>query len=1025
MSIEKLVQDYESDRQNCLKTTYNETQLRNDFIDRFLKCLGWDVDNEKRRTQYLREVLQEEPIEVEGEDYKKNPDYTLRINGSRKLFVEVKKPSVRISEKSNPAFQIRRYGWNANMLVSVLTNFEYLVIYDCRYKPVHQDNHLVARYKIFHYTEYAEKFEEIEELISYGSVNAGKLEDLFSNFGPETQTFDEYFLEQIERWRSLLAITAVEKNNSLDEEKVNFLIQRLINRIIFLRICEDRRIEKFETLRKVKSYEELKKLFQISDEKFNSGLFDFIEDTLSLNVEIDSSVLIEIFKELYYPLSPYDFSVVDPTILSQIYERFLGSRIAMEEDRVVSIVQEPEVSASSGVVPTPKIVVEQIVRDTLSPVLNQKDDLENLKVLDMCCGSGTFLLSAYDYLMEYFLKKLTQGEPGNGELISENSPGTFRLTLQAKRLILTKTLYGVDINPYATEVTKFSLLLKLLEEENEASIRNFRETYGDKVLPNLSNSIKCGNSLVDSNFFNYMPEALDDDELLRKINPLDWEDEFPFLKNNKFDAIIGNPPYVRIQNMVRYISEEVKFYQSQKSSYIVAAKESPDKYYVFIQKALGLLNDRGYLGYIVPHKFFILKGGKSLRNFITSNSYLSKISHFGVTQVFPGRSTYTAILIIQKAKTDRTLFRRIQKITPEVLDTSLSYVSYETSKFDSEPWIFVSPAIQKVFNKLETKAVQPLDTFAEVSVGVQTSANPVYIFIPTAETDETYTFQYKKKEYTIEKKLCLPVIFKTKFDLFDTAEAAARLIFPYKITEKGTFLIDEEGLKKTFPLGYDYLCDQKEQLLNRKVSGKKIMEHYELAKKNNKESPVIWYQFGRSQSLNRFHNAPKLVWSVMKQRAPYAYDANNLQYTGGGNGPHYGLLVRDEYKQYSLFFFLGILAHPVIERMVQAGASEFQGAYYSHGKQFIKNIPVPEINFGNQEEKTKHDTIVHTVENLIATKLEIKRNAYGSNIALLKRKMNVLERQLTEKVSELYGLTQDDVRTVEEDQTFTADLVVK
>ena len=152
------------------------------------------------------------------------------------------------------------------------------------------------------------------------------------------------------------------------------MIQRLLNRIIFLRICEDRTIEKFETLKNIKSYDELKPLFQQSDKKFNSGLFDFIEDTLSLKIDIDSEVLIEIFNELYYPLSPYDFSVVDPTILSQIYERFLGSRIVLEEGRQFSIVEEPEVSASNGVVPTPKIIVEQIIKDTLSPL----DDRENI-----------------------------------------------------------------------------------------------------------------------------------------------------------------------------------------------------------------------------------------------------------------------------------------------------------------------------------------------------------------------------------------------------------------------------------------------------------------------------------------------------------------------------------------------------------------------------------------------------------------------------------------------------------------------
>jgi hypothetical protein len=402
MTIQDLVEKYRSERTYCLKATYNETQLRNDYIDPLLKSFGWDVDNDKGKTQFLRDVIQEEYIEVEEEASKKNPDYTLRINGTRKLFVEVKKPSVNILKSSTAAFQTRRYGWNANLDISILINFEHLVIYDCRFKPDVSESEHVARIKIFNFEEYVDDFDEIQQLISFDSANSGQLDDLFSIYERKGETFDDYFLKQIEDWREKLAITAIEKNESLDDEDINFLIQRLLNRIIFLRICEDRTIEKFETLKSIQSYDELKRHFQQSDKKFNSGLFDFIEDTLSLKIDIDSDVLIEIFNDLYYPLSPYDFSVVDPTILSQIYERFLGSRIVLEEGRQLSIVEEPEVSASNGVVPTPKIIVEQIVKDTLFPLTTGKsfEELCTIKVADICCGSGTFLISAYDFMLE-------------------------------------------------------------------------------------------------------------------------------------------------------------------------------------------------------------------------------------------------------------------------------------------------------------------------------------------------------------------------------------------------------------------------------------------------------------------------------------------------------------------------------------------------------------------------------------------------------------------------------------------------
>lgn len=1009
MTIQELVEKYRSDRVGCLKTTYNEMQVRNDFIDPLLKCLGWDVDNNKGKTQFLRDVIQEEYIEVEDEITKKNPDYTLRINGTRKLFVEVKKPSVNILKSAKAAFQTRRYGWNANLGISILTNFEHFIIYDCRFKPDVSENEQVARVRIFSFEEYLDAFDEIQHLVSFNSANSGQLDELFFIYERKGQTFDDYFLKQIEDWRQKLATTAIEKNESLDDEDINFLIQRLLNRIIFLRICEDRAIEKFETLKNIKSYDELKHHFQQSDKKFNSGLFDFIEDTLSLKIDIDSEVLIEIFNKLYYPLSPYDFSVVDPTILSQIYERFLGSRIVLEEGRQLYILEEPEVSASNGVVPTPKLIVEQIIKDTLSPLTTGKSfaELSTIKVVDICCGSGTFLISAYDFMQQIFLEKLIEEDSDRKDLIYQLDGTTFALTLKAKRNILEQNIYGVDINPYATEVSEFSLLLKLLERENNVTVDNFINQHAEKVLPSLKGNIKCGNSLVDSKFFEFMPEALKNDQLLHNVKPFDWEIEFDFLKESKgFDAIIGNPPYVRIQNLVKYAPEEIKYYQSNISGYSVATKETIDKYYVFIQRAIALLNAYGLLGYIVPHKFFLIKGGKALREFITSNSQISKITHFGVTQVFPDRSTYTAILILQKAKKTDFQFKRVRKITPELLDKQDSFISYQTDAFNADPWIFLSPGTEKIFKKLRSEQSVPLKELAEICVGLQTSADKIYIFEPESETSNTYRFTKNGKQWEVEKGICLPAIYDLSFGLFDTISANAQIIFPYSVESDRADLFSEEYFESIFPLTWSYLQEHKPQLEKRSLQG---------------NSPK-WFQFGRSQSLTRFHNMPKLIWSVLATRPPYALDNNDLQFTGGGNGPYYALINRSDY---SLLYFLGILSHPLFENMVKAGASEFRGAYYSHGKQFIENIPIRQIDFQNTSEKEQYNSIIKLVETLIQTKVQLKSAAYGYKRTVLQRKADILFDQLIQRVNSLYGITEEEFNLVMNDDMFTTGLVIE
>lgn len=988
---------------------YSEAQLRVDFLNPLLKTFGWDVDNEEGKSQFLRDVIQEESIDVESEDSvtKKNPDYTLRIQGTRKYFVEAKKVSIDLDKSLKPAFQTRRYGWNANLGISVLTNFETLSVYDCRHKPRVEDAASVARYQSFDYTQFITKFDELYQLLSFQSVASGYIDEYFSVTHNETTTFDEYFLQQIEGWRQSLAADVIANNDGFNNEDINFVIQRLLNRIVFLRICEDREIEKYETLRKIKSYDELKQLFILSDKKYNSGLFDFIEDNFSLSINLKSELLIEIFNELYYPQSPYDFSVIDPTILSQIYERYLGSRIAIVNERQISIVEEPEVAASSGVVPTPKLIVQNIVKETLAPLFEGKtlDQMHQLKLADICCGSGTFLISIYDYLFEKFTLGYIAAGVNDTEIINQMFDGSYQLTLKVKHQILVSNIFGVDINPYAVEVSKFSLLLKLLEGENSGSVDNYLTKNKQKVLPSLNDNIKCGNSLVDDSYFKFQPGAIDNDELLFKLKPFNWREEFNFLEQrNGFDAIVGNPPYVRIQNIVRFSAEEIKFFQSAVSGYAVAETETFDKYYLFIERAIGLLNECGVLGYIVPHKFFVVKGGKSLRALITSHSSIFKIIHFGVTQVFPNRSTYTAILILDKKKREHFFFKRIKRIVAELTASNITYDRYNSIVYAEKPWLFVSKSSQIIFDKVKNANTVLLSSIAEIAVGLQTSADKIYIFKPVGETETTYRFKYKNTTYEIEKTICKPCLYDLSFGLFDTVKPNAQIIFPYTIQANKAEVFSENFFQENFPLAWSYLNNFKEELSKRSINGS--------------QEPK-WYQFGRSQSLTRFHNTKKLIWSVLSTKSGYVFDENNLQFTGGGNGPYYSLFTS---SGYSLYYILGILAHPIFEAMVKSGSSEFRGAYYSHGKQFIENLPIRKIDFVNVEETKKYNEIVKTVKSLILAKATYNGIYIAAKKRVMRHKTDLLFTSLVEQVNSLYGITNDELNTVLNDEELTSEL---
>jgi type I restriction-modification system DNA methylase subunit len=1006
--LEQLLGAFEKAYPGIKSTDYKEAQLRIDFINPLLKTFGWDVDNEQNQLQFIRDVIQEETVSVEQSSglAKKNPDYTLRVQGRRKLFVEAKKLALDIVHSPASAFQTRRYGWSAGLGASILTNFEQFIVYDCRYKPESTDSASVARYQVYDYKDYLTKFDELYELLSYESVAAGALDTYFSLHVNELSTFDAYFLLQIETWRQRLADELIHSNTGLLEDTLNLLVQRLLNRIVFLRICEDRELEDAETLKHIQNYEQLKALFIKADKKYNSGLFNFIEDHFSLKLSLQPQVLIDIFNELYYPESPYDFSVVDPSILSQIYERYLGSKVCLNNLGEAVIVEEPEVAASSGVVPTPKAIVDNIVQETLLPIFSNKTStaIFGLKIADICCGSGTFLLAVYDTFIVHLTIALIKEGKDNSDLISKGPDGTIFLTLKAKQHILLNCIYGVDINPYAVEVTMFSLYIKLLENEYSGSIQDIQQIHHHKLLPDLGSNIKNGNSLVDDGFFKYMPEAITNNTLLLKLRLFNWLKEFPFLKaKGGFDAIVGNPPYVRIQNLVKYQPEETAYYQNSLSGYAVVSSEAFDKYYLFIERAISLLHDHGVLGYIVPHRFFIVRSGANLRELITAKASIQKIIHFGVLQVFPGRSTYTTVLIIDKTPRTTFGFTRIHQLDRDFIAGEMEYIEYSSDRFGPLPWLFISPETIRIFEKMRSAGTIPLSDLADIPVGLQTSRDHVYIFRIASETATTYRFVKEGTTYEIEKSICMPCLHDRSFSLMESISANAQMIYPYTINGGRAEVMSEVVMEEQYPLAWKYLNRFKTILEKRSIIGSKSRK---------------WYQYGRPQSLTRFHNQPKLIWPVLSLAPNYIYDLENLQFTGGGNGPYYALISTSIYAP---LYFLGLLTHPILEAMVKAKASMFRGGYYSHGRQFLAELPIRNLDLNNQEERSQYENIVGTVRDLIDTHTDILQ-ASPADTQVLKRKYEFLQLRLRNLINAIYKIDDIAIATIISDGLFLMDI---
>jgi len=1003
-----LVEKFHKNRHEFIRSgsTYNETQLRNDYLNRFLQALGWDVFNDRGFSQHLREVIQEQVVEEdEGDTTWKKPDYTLRFRGKRRFFVEAKKPSVNIESLKQPAFQLRRYGWSAKLPISILTNFEKLAIYDCRFTPDPSDDAKIARLKVYDYTEYADKFDEIHDQISRESVHSGVFDQIFEIDEERvgTQYFDGFFLAQIEKWRETLAKDIALQNPQLSSQELNFLVQQIINRIIFLRICEDRELEKYKNLESVKEYDALKQMFIDADKKYNSDLFDFVEDKLSMEISIDSGAIVGIFKELYYPNSPYIFSVVDSNILGQIYELFLGKEIVVDNEKNVEIIEKPEVLESKGVIPTPEFIVDSIVRRTLESLCDGKSptEISTIRIADIACGSGMFLLSAFDFLMNWHLEwYIMDGvEKHQGKLYRSNDGWT--LSLSEKERILLNNIYGVDIDAQAVEVTRFGLLLKILENETSATIDAFLEKTGDKALPKLNYNIQLGNSLVDHGYFEYDKAAVKSTELVEKIKPFSWENSLgTVMDEGGLDLVIGNPPYIRIQNMEKYSPEEVRYYRSKSSPY-ESKRGNIDKYYLFLERGIHLLKESGYLGYIVPHKFFVLKSAKNLRRLISSGKYVKEIVHFHAQQVFGKKTTtYTCIFIQSKRGEDQFEVEHVTDIRDWRLGKGCESRTHSANVLSEKPWVFVAPRVKDLFERIKKENPTKLEDVCSVFVGLQTSADRIYLLTPIDEDEQYALFtDLKGDAEDVEKSILRPLLLDLELEPFGKPKPNAYIIFPYKIQDNKAVLYSMEEMETRFPKCWKYLNKHKQLLIppNRDVSG---------------YTEDSWYRFGRSQSLTKFDGEPKLIWPVLSREPCYVYDDSNILITGGGNGPYYALKMKSK-TDLSLYYIQSVLSHPVIEALVKPSSSVFRGDYYSHGKQFIQRIPIPRIEFTEEKQKEKHDEIVELAKQLTQAVLDEKNATNPHQRDVYTRQKLALKSKVDSLVGELYVVTEQDLKEIE------------
>ncbi len=730
-----LVEHFEREADAFRSPSYSEAHLRHQFLDPFFEALGWDVNNRQRHAEAYKDVIHEDAIKVGGET--KAPDYCFRIGGTRKFFVEAKKPALNLRDDPAPAFQLRRYAWSSRLPLSVLTDFQELALYDCRIKPLPRDKASVARVRYFTCRDYLENWDEIAGILSKDAVLKGSFDRFVEakRLKRGTAQVDDAFLQEIEEWRKELASNIALRNERLTQREVNFAVQRTIDRIIFLRICEDRGIESYGQLRKLADgagiYRALCTIFERADEKYNSGLFHFHAekdraeqpDSLTLKLAVDDERLKRIFKRLYYPDSPYEFSVLPADILGQVYEQFLGKVIRLTPGHQARVEDKPEVKKAGGVYYTPTYIVDYIVRNTVGVLLGgdrqgsalgawpshaaqtetqaqveeraqvegqaqveerafrpasppplpelssrasaaapnelssrasatadfpselssrasatgaERSDAERerdardlgfrpsqasltpkqasrLRILDPACGSGSFLIGAYQYLLDWHRDwYVNDGPEKHRKELYQGAGGEWRLSISEKKRILRNNIYGVDIDSQAVEVTNLSLLLKVLEGESEQTLNTTLRLFHERALPGLGSNIKCGNSLIGPDFYSgQQMSLLGEDERLR-INAFDWNAEFPeIMKAGGFDAVIGNPPYGAL------LTKPEETHLRQRFS---ASTKDLDTYSLFMEQALRLCKPLGKVAMIVPTGWYSGPKFSALRRLVATHT---------------------------------------------------------------------------------------------------------------------------------------------------------------------------------------------------------------------------------------------------------------------------------------------------------------------------------------------------------------------------------------------------------------------
>ena len=957
-----------------LHGNYKEAEVRLEFLDPFFKALGWDVEYKTGK----KDVVVEYPVKESG-GHTKSLDYLFRPEGFKPFTCEAKKP---IEELDDHAWQAKRYAFCLPTDIATLTDFEEFYIYVVnappkKDKPAHQ---LAQKW---HYTNYVECAKELWDLFSKEEVEKGSLEHFVRRkIGAKpvrTQTVDEVFLKELEKSRLNFGKNIFKNNGRkhvFEDNQLNENTQRILDRILFLRICEARGIDTGQTLESIcdksrhsptsgtSAYAELAKHFQKLGKPtsgvpyFNGNIFS---KHPSEDLIIDNHVLLEFIDNLSAETSPYLFEILPIEILGSIYEQFLGKELIAKGSGVAVDQKKTTVKKDTGVYYTPRYIVDYIVEQTLGKQLSeiangngQRPSLKDfekqtsaLKVLDPACGSGSFLIRAFERICEHWERRLKNDLPPKDApnraawekdhrthcYIDPQRDAVF-LTVGLKKKILLDNIFGVDIDSAAVEVTQLSLYLKMLEHETTTTLGKQKDLFPSDiaVLPALKDNIKWGNSLISSDFSKVAED-------LTRVHAFDWSVQFEaIMKDGGFDTVIGNPPYVQIEN----ISGEDRDYY--KATYGEDGKlgKRYDLYQVFVMQGLGILRKGGAFGNILPNTFLMGHSYELLRKRLAVGSTVTEL-------VDLPQGVFSGVVI------DNVL---------------LFFIRAEN--------LFQSHRIQ--INKLNPKSDK----------------------MRVAQKDWDESFQITQGELSPKNKYKINIhTGPEQAKLFSKVERSGRCLGDVTESSQGIILYKTEAQANEAK----YTGFQERKGWKRLLRGKNIAR-YETRWGGEFVSYGDWLWCQRDE---KYFIQNKILLHAMRNKSLERRLVGTIDNEVHYNAHNLANIIVTEGSDYSIRFVLGIFNSALINYWYR---SHFPNVNINPSD--FRQIPFPKLDFSSPAEKSRHDELVQFVDKMLDLTPKVRIAKSETDKATLQNAITATDNKIDRLVYDLYGLTEDEIKLVEE-----------